>query len=84
MTVGQFSPVLILAFELDTETHLLRHHQAQRRVVNVQVPNLRRQMRTVRKIISFVICGDFLDVDRRWNSVESKVMRIDDADAVPR
>src|SRR5271165_2677692 len=41
--VDHLSPVLVLAFELEAEAHFLRHNEAQRRVINREIPNVRRQ-----------------------------------------
>ena len=49
--VADVPPVPVLALELESETHLLRRDQAQRRVIDLEIANERRQSRaeTVRR-----------------------------------
>src|ERR1700747_423261 len=77
-----------MAFQLVPKTDLLRRDKAESGVLDLQLASQRGQAwvrgRIAGRVIPvFLAVGsDLLDVHRRWEFVEGKVTRIDDADAV--
>src|SRR5208283_6247792 len=87
--VDDFSPVLVLPLQLESEMHLLRDNQAQGRVVNLEIAHPRRQLWMRGRCmagqvlpIGLAIGDDLLDVYRRRSLIELEAMRIDDTDAL--
>src|SRR5262249_33675192 len=78
-------PVAIEAFELVAKSDLLRRHEAQCGVIDLQIADAWRQpyssIRVCRRAVCLAVGDDFLDLHRRRQGVEWKMTRIDDADA---
>ena len=89
-SLTDLSPVGILPLQLVLEMNLLRRGEAESGVVDLQIASSRRQTHArscrARQIlpIHLVVGYDLLDVHRRREFVESKMMGIDDLDAFSR
>ena len=86
--VDDLSPVAVLPVEAVPEADLFRRDEAERRVVDLQVADARRQSNGRRRGAAgqslrsnFVIRDQTLDMDRRSDRIERKAMRVDDLDA---
>ena len=87
--IHHLSPVGILPLQLVLEMNLVRRGEAESGVVDLQIASSRRQThaRTCRARqvlpIHLVVGYDLLDVDRRRELIEGKMMGIDHLDAFP-
>src|ERR1700691_5295198 len=80
--IANVLPVGIAAFQLDAKTDLLRRHQAESGVVDLEIANKRGQAQVRRGLVGLAVGGDLLDVYRRRKLVDGNVTWIDDVDAV--
>ena len=81
--VEDLPPIRVLSFQLLTEADLLGCHQAQRRVVDSEIAQLRRQAKPGSGEMYLAVGDDLLDVDGWDDPVDRQVEWINGSDAVP-
>ncbi|HTR25319.1 MAG TPA: hypothetical protein VMI10_15160, partial [Terriglobales bacterium] len=82
--IDNFSPLLVLTVQLEAKMHPLWRDQTQCRVIDCQIAYTGRQTQTLLGIVFLTVRRDLLDVNRRWQLVERKMLGIDNTDAVRR
>ena len=69
-------PIGIMAFELIAEAHFFRNHEAERRIVDLDVARARGKLKAIARKILLSVCDDLLHVNRRGNAVPLQMFRI--------